>query len=283
MAASRLETLLRAQLDALPSCSYTPVLKEVVELLAVPGTDLRELAASIDRDPELAERVMELMAQQTGRRVQNVLQGIRLIGLTALWTLLAEIAGVREQSGFRVTLDELLQDELLDHSSQVGLCSYLIAVEIGYRQPSEAYAAGLLHDLGLALLKEASCEELCAALAASTPQATTLITAEDAILGGNHAYLGSKLLEHWQAPLGVVAAVAHHHAPHEAQTGQRLARIVHLAEAGISCLQAESDSMPADEAALSSLRMAPDRLLQLARRAIEHHASQKGHARVFQA
>lgn len=285
MTTPKLESLLLlGPAQDLPRCPVSPIVQEALELLGAPNVDPRELAGSIVCDPELAEHLATAIAQQTGRRVPDVWQGIRLIGLKSFERLLMQTASAYERSELEVALEGLMQGELLDHSYQVGLCSYLIAVETGFCPPSEAYAAGWLHDLGLALLEAFPCEELATALGASLTEAKSMLTTEDAILEGNHAYLGAKLLERWQVAPGIVAAVANHHAPREALTGQRLTRIVQLAEAGVSCQLARAQEggggQIIDEAALASLGLAPERLFQLALRAIEHHARHQGYATV---
>lgn len=269
-----LETLLLSPVPELPRCRITPTLTEALQRLKASNADPRDLASHVERDPELAERLVAAMAHRTGRRVQDVLGGLRLVGLKALENLLMDM--VEEGAhGLDPTLGKLLRGELLDHCLTVALASYLIAVETGYPQPSEAYAAGLLHDLGLALLEAFPCGDLSDALQLSQAESMALSTPEDARMGGNHAYMGSKLLEHWQLPPSIVAAVAHHHAPQQAQTSRRLATIVYLAETVITCRQAEASvgSLAADAMVLAGLRLTPDRLLMIAERAIEHHAS----------
>lgn len=269
-----LETLMLSRLQDLPRCPITPVLAEALERLRAPNADPRDLASHVERDPELAEALVAAMARRTGRRVPDVLAGLRLVGLQVLESLLTGLAAHDVRPELDPVLAELLQGELLDHSLPVALASYLLAVEIRYPQPSEAYAAGLLHDLGLALLESFPCEELIDALQLSPTESMATLTPEDARLGGNHAYMGSKLLEHWQLPLGIVSAVAHHHAPLHAPVSRRLAMIVHLAETSITRLQAPEGKVShfSDALVLAGLRLTSDRLHLLARRAIEHHA-----------
>lgn len=259
-----LDSSLIAPLRALPSCPATPLLYDVLERVQAPNADPRAIATLIERDPELAERVTEAIARQTGRKVPDVFQGVRLCGLKALQCHLAELATPHElESG----LSQVLKGDLLAHSQQVAWCSYLLALELDYRHPSEAYAAGLLHDLGLALLQEFPRPELTAVLALS--EAEPASTPEDLALGASHAHVGARLLERWQQPPSIVKAVAYHHAPDRAPGAQRLTRIVHLAELAINASYSESEDTGLDQA-LKSLRLAPEKAKELAGRAIAH-------------
>lgn len=267
-----LEALLHAAPLTLSKALPMPLAQEALERLKAPDADPRVLATLLERDPELAEHLTVEIARHTGRRIPDLLQGIRFGGLAALESRL--VAMKSERTGLPSPLSMLLRGDLLIHSLQVATCSYFLALDIGYRQPSEAFVAGLLHDLGLGLLEAYSPEPLAEALRLPPAEAAALATAEDALLGGNHAMLGSRLLEHWQFPTGVVAAVRHHHAPQEAQAGQRLSRLLHLAEVGVSTLQGavpiEDEAIALDELSLASLRLSPERLKMLAERSLEH-------------
>lgn len=262
-----LDLLLQTPIQHLPSCSATPLLTEALGQLQAADADPRQVAAHLERDPELAARLVATMAERTGRKVPDVLGGLRLLGLKTLEALLIDMTAASE--GLDPLLGDLMQGELLEHSQQVAVCSYLISVETGYPQPSEAYAAGWLHDLGHALLEAFPCSELVTALQLSPGEGMAVVTPEDARLGGNHASVGARLLERWQVPAGIVAAVAHHHAPQEAPTGRRLARVVSLAETAVSRLQGgEGAGLAADP---SGVPMATEQLRRLAERAREHH------------
>src|SRR4051812_11686872 len=99
MTTAKLESLLLlAPVQDLPRCPVLPLVQEALEHLRAADTDPRELAGSIACDPELAEHLAAAIAQQTGRRVPDVWQGIRLIGLKSFETLLVRMAAAFERS-----------------------------------------------------------------------------------------------------------------------------------------------------------------------------------------
>jgi HD-like signal output (HDOD) protein len=59
-------------------------------------------------------------------------------------------------------------------------------------------------------------------------------TAEQKVLGTNHAEIGAKILQKWSFPDEIVLAVQHHHLPDAANPKSSLIDIVHVAN--VLCL-----------------------------------------------
>jgi putative nucleotidyltransferase with HDIG domain len=119
----------------------------------------------------------------------------------------------------------------------------------------EAGMAGLLHDVGKAVLTSAMPEAAAEAVSVARSRRLPVWQAEEQVLGFSHAAVGAGLLQSWGLPDSVVAAVLYHHQP--SATPNRLATVVYLADAaahtvgavggGGACPQPEWD-MPAAEA-----------------------------------
>lgn len=77
-----------------------------------------------------------------------------------------------------------------------------------------AFAAGLLHDIGKAVIGHAVAPEQAAKVRLEvTKNRLSRIEAEKAVLGTDHAEVGARLLEEWGMPPKLVEAVANHHKP----------------------------------------------------------------------
>ena len=116
--------------------------------------------------------------------------------------------------------------KLWKHSKTVAAIAHELAASRGYNQ-EEAFAAGLLHDIGRILLRRAPAqarEEESALLAAGFP----LTYAETLVYGKDHAALGAELLTKWGLPEEMVDAVRLHHFPEKSSSV--LAGILYLAE-----------------------------------------------------
>jgi HD-like signal output (HDOD) protein len=106
-------------------------------------------------------------------------------------------------------------DELWFHSVRVGEFARQIASF--EKQPSDvaeqAYAAGLLHDLGKVLFAANLPVPFGQALLLAKQQGLALHQAETQLFGANHAEVGASLLAIWDLPAPIVEAVALHHQP----------------------------------------------------------------------
>jgi len=181
--------------------------------------ELEHIAAS---DPVLAAR---LLAASNSARHGSRFEIIRLrdavlrLGVPESRKVLiaACIGGVFASTSLR---------ELWEHSQVVAAAAQGIA-ELCDVDPDSAWLGGLLHDIGRLGLATAPTVTQCAVRRwqeADFP----LVYAESLVFGLDHAALGGRLLEAWEIPEAVVAAVGGHHRPETAHTG--LAAVLFLAE-----------------------------------------------------
>jgi putative nucleotidyltransferase with HDIG domain len=107
-------------------------------------------------------------------------------------------------------------NELWRHSLATAVVAETFANEpffIGV-EPSTAFAAGLLHDIGKVAFAQALEPGLLEAVRNEiTKNGLSLIQAERAVLGTDHAEVGAYLVEEWNLPAQIVEAVANHHKP----------------------------------------------------------------------
>jgi putative nucleotidyltransferase with HDIG domain len=226
----------------------------------------------LSRDQHLSDRVVSHTKAQSERYVQGVEHAVRLVGFDAFRSFLHSTLAPGQSTVDSPTLT-MMQGALQEHCSRVAICSHMIAKEVRYPNPSEAYTAGLLHDVGRALLNAYAYDELQSALKLTQAKAISMVSAEDQGMGINHAYLGGKLLTHWGLPVPIVEAVVLHHSPTQVVHNRRLAKIVHLADVAVNCVQARLPVgialFPMDKAVVEELRVTKEKLTEFARRANE--------------
>jgi len=92
----------------------------------------------------------------------------------------------------------------------------------------EAYAAGLLHDIGMLVLDRTLGAGYGSILTTAREQSRPLFEVERETLGTDHADVGGRLLEVWRMPSILTQAVSGHHAPLE--NDSPTAQLVHLAD-----------------------------------------------------
>jgi putative nucleotidyltransferase with HDIG domain len=133
----------------------------------------------------------------------------------------------------------------------------LKAVSVVPMDPSIAYTAGLVHDLGKVVISHAlngQSQELIRRIVERGDR--PLLELEREVLGVNHAEIGAWLLRQWRLPECITEAVANHHAP-PVQPRPLLSAVVHVAD----LIAHESGASPGigsfsartDEAAVTAL------------------------------
>ena len=104
-------------------------------------------------------------------------------------------------------------------------------LEIGANE--EIFTAALLHDVGKLVLGSFVQDDY-KKIEAALEQDVSFETAEDMVLGTNHAAIGAQILTQWSLPSNIVNAVRWHHTPESAEKNNTMLDIVHVAN--VLCL-----------------------------------------------
>jgi putative nucleotidyltransferase with HDIG domain len=199
----------------------------VIEAVAKPETSAEEVARILALDPSLTARTLRLANSEFygfPRKVGSIDLAVVVLGPNTLRDL------VLSASVFK-TLGEADADMegLWNHSLACGVAARCLAERTGYRLSSEAYAAGLLHDIGKVVLHHTDPERFQAVVAMVREVGETMETAERGLFGSSHAEVGAWLAERWGLPADLVEAIACHHQPEAAVRNVELTALVHVA------------------------------------------------------
>ena len=199
-----------------------------------PG-DAGPLCEWLALDPSLAFRVLDTTAaapeQRADKAAPSLAQCVGAIKPGLLRSLLLSAARCSLGSD-PAPLSARELGEFWIHALRVAFLGRALAEACSYRDPDEAYLAGLLHDFGsFALL--ATVPNTLRSLVATQANAPWGAVPEHAgRLGTIHAQIGAALLEKLQLPFYVSDAVLLHHAPPAELEGTHpLVRILCCAEA----------------------------------------------------
>ncbi|MET0626058.1 MAG: HD domain-containing phosphohydrolase [Pyrinomonadaceae bacterium] len=205
---------------------------------------LEELARVVEREPALAATV--LRAANAGARAEEATMSLHAacarLGADALRDLITQ-----GDTGRRRCYEA---EELRGHSRRCAAAAMLLAERTGALDPEEAYTAGLLHDLGEALLRSLFPEE-----AGNITWLGHPFTAEKevAAFGVDHAQVGQWILDACGVPATLSFAIqAHHDIDH---VNDPAALLLQIADA-VACVNDSSEMAGLDA-------LAPDRLALL--------------------
>lgn len=186
------------------SAATVPLLMQAI---ADPNTSIARIADVVSSDTGLAARVLALAnsaAFGLSRQVTEIPQAVSLVGSNMAQTL--AIAG-----SCRLLDGSSGLGHSRDHALRMACTTRALAARAGLNKP-EAFAAGLLHDVGEILLWQDDPDNYAAAHA-DWPDAAAQLRAERAMYGTDHALVAREQLAEWQLPGSVVDAVGDHHRP----------------------------------------------------------------------
>jgi putative nucleotidyltransferase with HDIG domain len=205
------------------------VASRLLESIADPDAAAsEEIGAVIALDPSLTARTLKLANSDFygfPRKVGTVDLAVVVLGPDTIRDL------VLGASVFQ-TLDPTWKTltGLWSHSLACGVASRALADRCRYRLEAEAFAAGMLHDIGKVALRQTYPERFEAAVALVREQGISMIEAERGVLGSDHAEVGGWLAERWGLPGDLVEAIACHHRPEQARLNPELTSLVAIAD-----------------------------------------------------
>ena len=194
-----------------------PVLPTAVTRLLSLARDInvnfREIARVIETDQTLTARTLRAANSPlngVSRPVKTVRQAAVLLGADTIINLALGVSVISLQSGLYKNLP-IDPNAFGRHSIAVGLAARALAQHFKLPNPSEAFVAGLLHDIGKLVLLMHYGESYARLMRQSWQQSEPLNNLELDAYDLDHALVGQVLCMHWNLPSVMAKAVAEHH------------------------------------------------------------------------
>jgi len=215
------------QIQELPSLPV--VVLELLSSMDQDDTDVHVLAQKIELDQGLAAKTLRIANSSfygMQSKVTSIPQAVSVLGFHSIRTVVTACALTGSFAPVNGGFDF---QAFWRHSLATAIAARLLAPHLRIN-PETAFTAGLLHDLGtLVLVTRFPAEH---ALVRSYRQAhdCQMADAELAVIGIDHAQVGSALAAYWKFPEAIQQAVADHHAIDRLEAGG-LPLAVHMANA----------------------------------------------------
>lgn len=196
--------------------SLPPVYLKVVNALNSRDASAGSIAQAISGDLAISAKVLQTVNSSYygfDQKISNITQAVGVLGVDCVKNL---VLAIQVFSKLGSTEDHrALIDELWHHSMSVAITARRIALHETEDEKiaEEAYTAGLLHDIGKLVLLNAEPDLYDAARQHAREESIPLWSAEDQLVGSNHAEIGAYLLARWGMPTNLTEAVALHHQP----------------------------------------------------------------------
>ena len=210
------------QVSMLPSAPKA--FQEVLACIQEPSASMADVARIIGRDVAMTANVMKMVNSAFFGARQPIVTTDRAVAYLGLDTLGALVlAHSVFKSGRPTAIAGFSLERLWSHSLQTALAARAIALceKFSSAEAERAFLAGVLHDVGKIVFATRTIPTIGAAMS---------IEEYSALMQSHHAEVGAYLLGLWGFPNPIVEAVAFHHMPSSAATGDLgLAGLIHVA------------------------------------------------------
>lgn len=239
-------------LRSLPS--LPTVVLELLQTIGEEDVDIDRLAHGIGHDQSLAARTLRVANSPfygVQGKIATISEAITVLGFVNVRSLVTTAgiatawpAGV--SAGFEARI-------FWRHCLGVASSADALARHARLR-PETLFLAGLLHDIGRLVLVATHAEAFAETLQRCLLDDSSLVEAERAVLGFDHAQIGGELCRHWRIPEAIADAVERHHRvnPEAAGMPADMADVVHVADVIAHALDLADDAqamVPAPDAA----------------------------------
>jgi putative nucleotidyltransferase with HDIG domain len=214
----------RTEAPKLPTAETNDLITEVTQLPVQPGAAMRllwmledprtsaaDLGRLIESDPALSTQVIRLSNTAfygLSGKVSSAWRAVTVLGL-------ATVRAIATTAAFDLFSEKgrSVPDEFWEHSVTTAAAAAAIARRVGV-QPNDAFSAGLLHDVGTALVFRRAPRRYDTIMEnrVANPD-IPLVDVELEEFGATHAQVGAAALAVMRFPAEMVEAIGGHHTP----------------------------------------------------------------------
>jgi HD-like signal output (HDOD) protein len=190
---------------------------QMLEALESPTTTSERIADIARNDPALTAKLLQLCNSAFfgfSREVSSVEEAVQLLGVGIIQSLALAVPMFSNFDSTKCPSFPL--EQIWNHSAETGLLARWIAhhhLVNGPQLSEQAFAAGVLHDLGKLIIAENLPGEYEAVMKEAKEKSVPVFEIERKAFGATHADIGAYLLTLWGLPLPLIEGVAHHHEP----------------------------------------------------------------------
>jgi putative nucleotidyltransferase with HDIG domain len=215
--------------------ALSPGASHLLEVIGTGVYEVPDIVKVIENDSALTANVLKVVnsaAMGLRREITSVHQAVAFLGDT-------KIIGIALTSSGGETFNAELRGyagnrgDLGRHCLWVAIAARELARHTDGRvDKGVAFTAGLLHDIGKAVISDFMVEVAPRIVARASDDAFgDHLEAERQVMGTDHCEVGCGLARHWKMPAALISGIQHHHRPDQApQEYRAMAYVIHMAD-----------------------------------------------------
>ncbi len=211
--------------------SIPKVVFEVTKLLNSSRTPTTQLAELISKDQGLTSKILSVANSPLygiKRKVSSIEFAILILGFQDIRNI---ITALSLADSMKIEPSKIFDPyEFWMHSMIVGTAAKGISTNLGFDFGSEAFVAGILHDMGILVIYKFFNKEFCQIINDINSNRLSLLKAEEQALGMTHQEVGRFLADKWGLPQILCDAINYHHKPLSAGESKTFVSVVHLVD-----------------------------------------------------
>ena len=185
------------------------------QVISDPDSEMSELSDLLESDQAIATKVLKLANSAyygLSGKVSSIRHASSLLGYNALGQLISMVGGAS-------VLGKTLGGYDLDsagtwrHSLLTASASRILALKKKPELESDAFSAGLIHDVGKLVLDSYVLDRKEEFERLTSGGRNSMLAAEQRLLGLDHADIGYEVCRHWNIPETISQAIKYHHDP----------------------------------------------------------------------
>jgi HD-like signal output (HDOD) protein len=208
-------------LDRLPKLS--PLMTQLLARVSRRNCDVQELTEIVEKDPVLSAQILRLANSAIFGRLRpvgTVRHAVAMVGIGTMrkFALGSSISNLFSRTKIATSFS-MLRFNL--HSVATATLVEILAAEVPFEAPGDAFLAGLLHDIGKLLIAVNFPQQYDDILSLAAVNGAPLVECERTIVGIDHAELSGMAVSRWELSEPVQWAACYHHEPAAAAAVER--------------------------------------------------------------
>ena len=201
--------------------SLPQILEELIKKLSDPNSNLDNIEELVQVDQSITTQILQVsnkveFTEPGEERITTIHDALHKLGFENAKKIALNVSVLKLMKLTKSTVNFSCED-LWQHSLGVAVASSEISNLVGYDNPDQAYACGLMHDIGKVIKLKYSKKDFSKEITSAYRKKIDLYDLEIMRNLIRHDLAGAKMMQAWNMPESLILPVLWHHTEDRAQ------------------------------------------------------------------